>query len=350
MDTRELLGRISRLPIAAEGLATSMLSGGFRSAFRGQGMEFDEARHYQWGDDARSIDWNASTRLGTPFSKVFREERELSVFLILDASASMRSGMARPWGSAAAPGGGRRLSPYEQALVACALLAFSAQRSGQRVGALIFDRGVDRVFPPRKGRRAAMAFASAALRRGDPGSEAQARGLRARRRAGGAGGSEGASGAALGAAPRAGRAGQRPPPAGAAGSNIREAIAAAGRLLRRRSMVALASDFLSSGWEQELGRLSRRHDVVAIRAFDPAESSPPDIGLVWAADPETGARIAAPTGSASFREAWALWHAERADLWQKLCRRAGASPLELSVAADAAAVLSRFFAGRRQRQ
>ena len=216
MDTRELFSRITRLPIAAQGLATNMLAGSYRSVFRGQGMEFDEARHYQWGDDAKSIDWNASTRLGTPFVKIFREERELSILLLLDTSASMHSGIARPWGSA--PGGDygeeQKLSPYEQALIAAALIAFSAERSGQRVGAFLFDRGIDRVFPPGKGRSSVMAFVSGALQYHRP------------------------------------KPVTRQPGAGARTSDLQAAITRIGPMLKRRSMVVMLSDFLSMGWEQ----------------------------------------------------------------------------------------------------
>ena len=313
MDTRELFSRITRLPISAQGLATGMMAGSFRSVFRGQGMEFDEARHYQWGDDAKSIDWNASTRLGTPFVKVFREERELSILLLLDTSASMHSGIARPWGSVSADddgASGQKLNPYEQALLAAALMAFSAERSGQRVGAFLFDRGIDRVFPPGKGRSTVMAFVSGALKYHRP------------------------------------RPATLQPGAGPRTSDLQAAIARIGPMLKRRSMVVVISDFLSAGWEQEMGKLGRRHDVIAVRVHDPDDTDLPDMGLLSAADPETGIRIAAPTGSASFREAWSLWHGDRAELWQKLCRRAGAAPLELPVTQDAATVLTRFFGGR----
>src|SRR5215470_11450080 len=94
MDTHELFRRITNLPIAADGLTEDMLSGNFRSVFKGQGMEFDEARHYQWGDDVKSIDWNASARLGTPFVKMFCEEREMTILLLMDTSASMHTGGA----------------------------------------------------------------------------------------------------------------------------------------------------------------------------------------------------------------------------------------------------------------
>ena len=299
MDTRELLGRITSLPIVADALAEEMLSGNFRSVFKGQGMEFEEARHYQWGDDAKAIDWNASARLGTPFIKVFREERELTILLLLDASASMRYGVANLWGN------DRDISPYEQAVITAALIAFSSERGGQRVGAFLFDRKIDRVFPPRKGRRNILAFVSGALH--------YHRNLQA-----GAGKS----------------------------SNLAEALSGAARMLKRRSMVVLMSDFLSADWEKELCDLSRRHDVIAVRVFDPKNTNPPKLGLLNARDPETGLRIAIPTNSATFRSAWGGWHKDRADQWLKLCRRAGASHLEIPVDEDPAKILSRFFTGR----
>ena len=307
MDTHELLGKITNLPIVADGLAEDMLAGNYRSVFKGQGMEFDEARHYQWGDDARAIDWNASARLGTPFVKMFREERELTILLLLDTSASMHGGFFQSDGlKTPIP------SPFEQALISAALIAFSAERSGQRVGAFLFDREIDRVFPPRKGRRNVLAFVSGAL-------QCHKRKVHAAR---------------------------RNTAAGEYTSNLRSAIAGAGRLLKRRSMVVLISDFYSTGWEQELGGLSGRHDVIAIRISGFPEEDLPDLGLITMNDPETGLQIAASTGSASFRSAWFQWHRDRADLWQNLCRRAGAAHLVLSVNADPAAALTRFFGGR----
>jgi uncharacterized protein (DUF58 family) len=308
MDTHELLGKITRLPIVADNLSEDMLSGNFRSIFKGQGMEFDEARHYQWGDDARSIDWNASARLGTPFVKMYREERELTILLLLDSSASMHNGTGNLWGN------DQNLCPYEQALIAAALIAFSAERGEQRVGAFIFDRELDRVFPPRKGRRNILAFVSGALQRHkyrfQKSESASA-----------------TSGAAL-------------------TSNLRSAIAGAGRMLKRRSMVVLLSDFLSVGWEHELNDLSSKHDVIAIRVGDPEDSNLPDLGLITIADPETGIQLEAPTNSVSFRNLWQQWHKDRAELWSNSCRRAGAAQLYLPVGADAAAVLTRFFSGR----
>jgi uncharacterized protein (DUF58 family) len=328
MDTHELLGRITKLPIVADGLAEDMLAGNFRSVFKGQGMEFDEARHYQWGDDAKAIDWNASARLGTPFVKMFREERELTILLLLDSSASMYSGISSLWGN------NQNLYPFEQALIAAALIAFSAERSGQRVGAFLFDREIDRVFPPRKGRRNVLAFVSGALQCHKRRSGKQ--GAATRRRSS-------SQSAATGVATTANDTSATD---AALSSNLRSAIVGAGRLLKRRSMVILISDFLSVGWEQELGALSSKHDVIAVRISDPADENLIDLGLITIEDPETGLQISAPTGADSFRDLWTQWHKDRADLWQNLCRRAGAAQLDLPVGADAAAVLTRFFSGR----
>jgi uncharacterized protein (DUF58 family) len=309
------LRKITSLPLIADGLAEDLLAGNFRSVFKGQGIEFDEARHYQWGDDVRTIDWNLSARFGAPFVKMYREEREITVLILLDVSASMRSGI---WPGRA----GTNPARFEQGLLAAALIAFSAERTGQRVGGLFFDREIERVFPPYKGRRHTMALVSAALRYHEGGTGPENR--------------------------RGRRTGARGNAAPGLGSNLGAALAGAGRLLKRRGMVLVISDFLSVNWSGELGDLARKHDVIALRLSDPLDDDIPDMGFIPVEDPETGLRIHAPTGSASFREAWKEWHGERAKLWLSLCRRAGAAALELSTAADAPAALFRFFGVERR--
>jgi uncharacterized protein (DUF58 family) len=292
MDRRELLRRISSFPIVSSGLAEELLAGDYRSVFKGQGVEFDEARHYQAGDDARLIDWNVSARFGEPYVKMFREDRELTVFLLLDISPSMHSGAAGP------------LSPYEQACLALALLAFSAEKAGQRVGALFFDQGVNRVFPPGKGRRHVMSILGGAI--------------------------------AVRAAYRA----------EARGSDLAAALAGAGRLLKRRSLVAVISDFYAAGWEDPLGDLARKHDLAAIRISSPLDTEFPPIGSVPLEDPETGLRIHASSGSPAFLSAWSRWHEGRGKWLETVCRRSGAACLSLSTGEDAGAALKRFFGGR----
>jgi len=296
MERSELLRVITTLPIISRGLAEEMLAGNFSSVFKGQGMEFDEARHYEAGDDIRSIDWNASARFGTPFVKLFREERELTILVLIDISPSMHRGYLK-----------EGLSPYEQALICAALIAFSAEYTGQQAGAFFFDRDIEKVFPPRKGRRHIMSLVTTALQYQD--SVAARRDSR--------------------------------------GSDIASALKGAQRLLKKRSLVVVISDFFSINWEQELGNLCKKHDVIAIRICDPPELPYP--GLVTLEDPETGVRIEAPAGLDSFKESWLQWHDERSAQWETQCRRSGASFLELSTDEDAPALLLKFFGSSRSK-
>jgi uncharacterized protein (DUF58 family) len=296
METSELLRNIINLPLISNNLAEEMLAGNFRSIFKGQGIEFDEARHYEPGDDIRSIDWNVSARFGNPFVKMYREERELTILILLDISPSMfRTHIAR-----------QGLSPYEQALVSTALIAFSAERTGQQVGALFFDRDIEKVFPPRKGRKSLMALVMAALQYQNN------------------------------VVPR--RSQQ--------GSDIKSALNAAQRLLKKRSLVVVISDFFSINWEQEMGNLCKKHDVIALRICSPREL--PFEGLITLEDPETGLRLEAPAKLDSFRESWAHWHKQRGAHWESLCRKSTAAFLELSTEADAPSSLIKFFSRQGQ--
>jgi uncharacterized protein (DUF58 family) len=289
MRRSEILQKITTFPLIAEKMAEDLLSGDFRSVFRGEGIEFDEVRLYQQGDDVRSIDRNVSARFGRPYVKMYREERELTVCLLLDCSASMFAAHSGP------------LSRYEQAVFVLALIGFSAERAGQRFAALFFDAEARTVFKPRQGRSHTMAVISAALR----------------------------------AAPLA------------KGSGLTQAIRGAGRLLKRRSLVILVSDFLASGWEGELGKLCQKHDCIAVRVSDGLESDFPAIGLAAMCDPESGAEVIAGTGSPVFHRAWADWNGDRAKLWQATCSRRGAACLNLSTSDEAAPLLSSFFTRRR---
>jgi uncharacterized protein (DUF58 family) len=294
MDTGELLRHITTLPVISGGLAEEMLAGNFRSVFKGQGMEFDEARHYEPGDDIRSIDWNASARFGTPFVKMYREERELTILILMDVSPSMHRGNIMYSAKH------HIISPYEQALISSALIAFSAEHTDQMVGAFFFDHDIERVFPPRKGRKHIMAFIMAALQYQNKNSFK-----------------------------------------GSGGSNIAAALQGAQRLLKRRSLVVIISDFFSINWEQDLAALCRKHDCIALRICDPPDLPWP--GLITMEDPETGVRIEAPAGWESFRDSWDQWHSERSASWANLCRRSGAAYMELQTTADAPAALLKFF-------
>jgi len=297
METGELFQNILNLPLLSNSLAQEMLAGNFKSIFKGQGMEFDEARHYEPGDDIRSIDWNTSARFASPFVKMYREERELTILILLDVSPSMHRGNIARQG----------LSPYEQALISTALIAFSTERTDQRIGAIFFDREIEKVFTPRKGRKSLMALVMAAL---------QYQSNAVTRRA-------------------------------HYGSDIASALTGAQRLLKKRSLVILISDFYSVKWEQEMAKLCRKHDCIALRIRDPHDLPFP--GLITLEDPETGVRIEAPSGLVSFKESWSQWHRERSSHLESQCKKNGAAFLELSTEADAPSVLIKFFGNRQRR-
>jgi uncharacterized protein (DUF58 family) len=290
MDRRELFERIKTFPLKTAKLAEEMISGDFKAVFKGQGMEFSEVRHYEMGDDIRSIDWNVSARFGTPYVKQYQEERDMTVFIILDCSHSMHTGSGA-------------LSRYEQGLLSLALIAFSAERSGQPLGALLFDQAIEHFFSPAKGRSHIMSIIGRAL---------------AYKAKGG-------------------------------GSNLGDALSRASRLLKRRSLVIVISDFICINWEQELKDLSGKHDVIALRISDLLDKNMMNAGLLRLEDPETGIMLHAPTGFDSFRSAWEDWQEERSDLWQAICDHSGAASLELSTVDDALLKLSGFFRGRKKR-
>ena len=294
MDYHELMTRIATFPLVARGLAEELVSGHYKAVFRGQGIEFDEVRHYEAGDDIRSIDWNVSARFGTPYVKMYREEREMNVCMILDTSDSMHSP-----GDKLSSTPGFIVNRYEQAVLAVALIAFSAEAAGQRISMVLFDREISKIIPPRKGRSHTMAVISQAFE-------------------------------------------ARP---AEKGSGLGKAIIGASRLLKRRSLIIIISDFLCINWEQEMLELSRKHDVIALRISGPLDREIPDGGLLILEDPETGVRYTVSSSFPSFKNSWSRWHEERTKLWEAICRRSGAGFLDLSTNDDAISALMQFFKG-----
>ena len=276
------------LKLAAFNLSEGMRTGSFRSCFRGQGMEFDGVREYEAGDDIRSIDWNVTARSGKPFVKLYREERELTVFLVVDDSLSMTTGTTDR-------------SRRDAALEASALLAFACEYTASPVGSVVFDGAVGRVFKPRTGRDHLLAMLSDLERR-----------------------SRSTTGSALSAA-----------------------IAGASRVLRSRALVVIISDFRAAGYEKDLGILSRRHDVLAIRTTTVCDTTLPSAGFLSFRDPESGLVRDFPTSSPSFRLYWERENREALARWEQRCLRLGVSPLVLPIEQDCGTILTRFFSGRR---
>jgi len=239
--TADVLKQVKGIELRARNLVNTLFTGEYRSVFRGQGIEFAEVRAYQQGDEFRAIDWNVSARMGHPFVKTFMEERELTLLLIVDQSGSLHFG--RPYTKAGL------------AVEVAAVLALAAARHNDRVGALLFADAPEYVVRPAKGR---------------------AHALRVIRDL-------------VAFAPR-GR-----------GTNLGGALRYAAKLLRHRAIVVVLSDFRAEGWEQPLGQIAARHEVVAITVDDPREYDIPDAGWVELEDAETGKRLLVDTSHAPTR-------------------------------------------------
>lgn len=235
MLTPDELRQIGRLHVQVGRRVDALLAGEYRSAFRGSGMEFEEVRTYAPGDDIRRIDWNVTARSGEPFLKVFREERELTMLLVVDRSGSVRFGS-----------GGRdgRTDKRLQIARLAGALSYAALRSGDRVGLLTFSDGVERYVPPRRSRGHAWQVIRTAYEL-----------LEVDR-----------------------------------GTNLAAALGQAQKVLKRRAAVILLSDFLGApDWTEAARILTRRHRVHAFLVHDPLEAGLPDLGLVTVRDAETGA-------------------------------------------------------------
>jgi uncharacterized protein (DUF58 family) len=264
---KELLAALRTIEIYTARLANEQLSGTYSSSFKGQGLAFREVRPYQPGDDVRSIDWNVSARMNDTFVKVFVEEREMTVMLVVDLSASERFGT-------------RRAAKLRVASEVAALLAFSAIRNNDRVGLIVATDKIERVVPPKKGEKHVMRVVREIL-----GFEPRS-GLDGSSDAAGTHSPTGPAGMRLGAA-----------------TDLKAALEALVRISRRRSIAFIVSDFYDTGYERALALASAKHDVVPVVLVDPRDADLPDVGLASFEDLESGESIVVDTGDARVR-AW----------------------------------------------
>jgi len=275
-----------------------LLQGDYRTLLRGGGVDLADLREYQYGDDVRHIDWNVTARLQVPHVRQFHEDRDLTAWFLLDLSGSVDFGSGDVTKLAVSSG-------------FVAALARVVTRHGNRVGALFYgggtEMGVDTVMRPGSSRKHVLELL-ARMRR------------------------------------------PRPPQPGGSGTALYDLLRTAEGVMRRRSLVFVVSDFISApGWEEALGRLARRHDVVAVRLFDPLEMALPDVGLVTVEDAETGEQLFIDATDPGFRERYAAL-AEQAeqDLAHSLAR-AGVDAIELATDDDLMDTLLRFADLRRRR-
>jgi uncharacterized protein (DUF58 family) len=302
-DLADILRQVKRLELRTNRLVSALAAGRYRSAFRGQGMEFDEVREYSPGDDIRSIDWNVTARAGRPYVKVFREERELTTMLLVDASASMRFG--------AIPGISAR-AKLSLAAEAAAIIGITALRNHDRIGLMLYSRATDLHLPARKGRGHALRLVREVL--AVPGRQV------------------------IGG-----------------GTDLSAALDELARVAVRRAVVFVISDFLPTGGGvaprlgSSLARLGRRHDVVGLRVSDPAESRlPAGREPVVIEDPEGGEQIVLRGGSRSRARYSELYQANRLHTDEQF-RAAGCDLVDLTTDASAITALTRFFRDRRRR-
>jgi uncharacterized protein (DUF58 family) len=287
---REVFRKVRRLEIRTRRLVEESLAGSYHSVFKGRGMEFSEVREYVPGDDVRSIDWNVSARMGHPFVKKFTEERELAVVLVIDASGSEFFGTEPS-------------TKMQMSAEISALLAFSAIRNNDRVGLLLFTDRVELFLPPRKGREHALRVLREILTIKPEGS----------------------------------------------GTRIAQALEYMQRVVPKRAVVFLVSDFQDEGYERTLRVVSRKHDIVAISVRDPRESSMPDVGLISLQDPESGERGVVDAGSARVRQAYADAARRRQERFKENVRKTGVDLLELSTGESYEMPLVHFFHERARR-
>ncbi len=291
MIPSEVLKRVRRIEISTRGLVNDLFSGEYHSVFKGRGMNFAEVREYQYGDDIRSIDWNVTARTGSPFVKVFEEERELTVMLVVDVSASGDFGT-------------RERLKGEVAVEICALLAFSAIKNNDKVGLVIFSDHVEKFVAPRKGRRHVLRVLRELLYHQPQGR----------------------------------------------GTDIAAALEYVTRIQRKRAVTFLVSDFRDEGFDKALAVAGRRHDLIAVRIGDARERELPPLGLIRLEDPETGQQVVVNSSSARFRASFRDIDERRRDELDRTLRRSKVDVIDIDTGEPYVKPLMRFFRDRMRRQ
>jgi uncharacterized protein (DUF58 family) len=290
MISRELAQKIRYIQIYTSKAVNDALAGEYESIFKGRGMSFSEVREYQVGDDIRAIDWNVTARTGSPYVKLYVEERELTVLFLVDLSASGEFGSARQ-------------TKNEVAAELCALLAFSAIKNNDKVGLILFTDRVEKFIPPAKGTTHVLRIIRELLD-------------------------------------------FKP---SQASTDISGAIDFLGRVNSKRCVVFLISDFFGEGFERPMRIMGKQHDLIAVSVSDPREISMPDVGLIELEDAETGERIIIDTSNIAVRRQYEQLGVARQEGLRKLFRSIDVNHLEILNGRDYVLDLIRFFKMRERR-
>lgn len=290
METSELLKKVRKIEIRTKGLVNQIFSGEYHSVFKGRGMAFSEVREYQFGDDIRTIDWNVSARFNHPFVKIFEEERELTVMLLVDVSGSGEFGTVNQL-------------KKDIAAELCAVLSFSAIKNNDKVGVIFFSDIIELFIPPKKGRTHILRIVRELLD------------MQPSHRK----------------------------------TNIAEGLRYLNSAIKKRSIVFLISDFLDAGYDDALRIASRKHDLVAVRLFDPREVELVPAGLLRVRDAETGEAVWIDSADRFVRESYARWWNERGQERERLLRRSGVDAVDIRIDQSYINPLVAFFKGREKR-
>ena len=287
-NNESLIKKALYLRLMAEDIADGMKSGNFRSLYRGQGIEFAGVRDYNRGDDIRTIDWNVTARMGRPYIKIFEEERELQIFLITDSSLSMQL----------ENNSGRR-TKYASAAETAALITIAAEINACPVGAVFFDGAIHFSCEPSLGKETTMQILNHL---------------------------------------------DRLPASPTPGSVLPNAISAAAKVLRKRSLVFVLSDFRCGGWEKPLISLAQKNDVIAINIHDAWDEELPSLGTVVFKDMESNLKMSLPSSSPAFQKEWRNFNEMNQSRWQDFCIKHGIMPVVLDTKTEPIQVLNQIFA------
>ena len=286
-NNESLIKKAMYLRLMATDIAEGMKSGNFRSLYRGQGIEFAGVRDYIRGDDIRTIDWNVTARMGRPYIKIFEEERELQIFLIVDSSQSM----------SLENGSGRR-TKYSVAAETAALVAIASEINACPAGAVFFDGAIHFSCEPSLAKEQTMLILNHL---------------------------------------------DRLPASPVNGSVLPNAITAAAKILRKRSLVFILSDFRCAGWEKPLISLAQKNDVIAINLRDEFDEELPSLGTVLFQDAESGLKMNLPSSSESFKKEWRNYNSMNLNRWQDFCIKHGVMPVILDTKTEPVQILTQIF-------
>lgn len=290
METSELLKKVRKIEIRTKGLVNQIFSGEYHSVFKGRGMAFSEVREYQFGDDIRMIDWNVSARFNHPYIKIFEEERELTVMLLVDVSGSGEFGTVQQL-------------KRDVATELCAVLAFSALKNNDKVGVILFSDVVEKFIPPKKGRTHILRIVRELLDFQPVHRE----------------------------------------------TNITEGLRYLTSAIKKRSIVFVISDFLADGYDDALKIAAKKHDLVGIHLYDPREAELPSSGLMRVLDAETREAIWVDSSDRMVRDGYSRWWKQQQEARQKLFRRTGVDAIQIRIDQSYIQPLVSFFRLREKR-